>query len=464
MPIISTFRSLAVAKLTFAISLAAACASASAAFAADREFCLDRQGDDNIAACTRAIDAGTAHGGDLARLYLSRGVAHMDRFDVTAALDDINQAIRLDPTSAAARDARGRVYRLNPDRAILDYDAAIALDANYARAYAHRGTAYWVKSEPDRAVADFNQAIRLDPNDAQAYLGRGLAFQSAGRLDSALADFDDAIRLDPQNRLAYLDRGQIHQRNGNPDRAIADYDQAIKLGAISRVYVLRGMAYQAKGDIDRAVADYTESIKRNPDDAFSYRARGLARYAKGDRAGGNADVATARSLSTILGLTIRTFAGIHAIIGLFAIVAGAVVVFAMLRSRRYPRWAALFFAATGLTAASGFLFRGPHFGPAYPAGWITLTLVVMAMLALYVGRLAKYWLWTYVVATLAALYLTMFIGVRQSITEVPGVFNILPLDPTPVFLAGVFATLALFVVLGIFALWKYRPPTNARTA
>jgi hypothetical protein len=58
----------------------------------------------------------------------------------------------------------------------------------------------------------------------------------------------------------------------------------------------------------------------------------------------------------------------------------------------------------------------------------------------------------------------MFIGVRQSITEVPGVFNILPLDPTPVFLAGVFATLALFVVLGIFALWKYRPPTNARTA
>lgn len=464
MPVVSTFRSLEIVKHAFLILLAAASASPSAAFAADRELCLAGQDADTIAACTRAIDAGTAQGSDLARLYLSRGVAHTDWFDLTEALDDINQAIRLDPTSAAARDARGRVYRLNPDRAILDYDAAIALDANYARAYAHRGAAYRLKGEPDRAVADFNQAIRLDPNDARAYLGRGLAFRYQGKLDSALADFNDAIRLDPQNRVAYLERGQLYQRNGDSDRAIADYDQAIKLGAISRVYVLRGVAYQGKGDIDRAMADYTEAIKRNPDDAFGYRARGLVRIANGDNAGGSADLATARRLSTILGLTIRTFAGLHAIIGLVAIMAGAVLVSAMLRSRRYPRWAALFFAATTLTAASGFLFRGPHLDPAYPAGWITLALVAVAMLALYVGRLAKYWRWIYVVATLAALYLTIFIGVRQSIVHVPGLFDILPLDPAPVFQAGVFAALALFVVLGVLALWKYRPPTNARTA
>jgi hypothetical protein len=51
-------------------------------------------------------------------------------------------------------------------------------------------------------------------------------------------------------------------------------------------------------DYDRATADYSEAIRldpmnANPMTAHPYRQRGLAKKAKGDHAGGDADIASA---------------------------------------------------------------------------------------------------------------------------------------------------------------------------
>ena len=62
------------------------------------------------------------------------------------------------------------------DRAIADFDKAIALNPDYAAAYYNRGTAYGMKGDYDRAIADFGRAIKLNPKDADAYNNRGLAY------------------------------------------------------------------------------------------------------------------------------------------------------------------------------------------------------------------------------------------------------------------------------------------------
>jgi tetratricopeptide (TPR) repeat protein len=430
----------------------------SPAHADDRDTCLAAKDDDGTAACTRAIESGHWQGYDLATLYTRRGFIAVARFDLGAALADFNQALRLDPDSAPAHDGRGRADWFQPDRAIIDFDAAIRLDPDFAHAYADRGAAYRLKRDPDRAIADLDRAIQLDPKNAKAYATRALAYRDKGDLDRAIADFSTAIGLDPRDHFAVFDRGLVYQKKGDLDRALADYDTAIERGPFTRAFEVRGDAYRAKGDYDRAIADFDEAIRRDASDAVAYRGRGLTEQAKGDSAAAAADFAAAKRLSTILGLPIPTFTALHAALGVIAIVSGFVVAFGMLRANRLPRLTAVFFASAAAASASGFLFHGPHLDPEYSAGLISLVLLAVALVAVFVGRSTGPWRWVYILATLSALYLDVFVGIRQALPHLPSrLLLLMPMDPAPVFLIVPIAITAMFVLVAALALRKFHP-------
>ena len=201
------------------------------------------------------------------------------------AIDDLNQAIRLDPGNAGAYVDRGRVYmdKGDSDRAIADYNQALRLNPNFARAYNNRGVAYYNKKDYDRAIADYTQAIRLDPH-AVAYNNRGIDYANKKDYDRAIADYTQAIRLDPNYASAYTGRGNAYS-DGKRDynRAIADYTQAIRLNPnYVAAYNNRGNAYLNKNDYDRAIADYTQAIRLDPNHASAYNGRGNA-YNDGKR-------------------------------------------------------------------------------------------------------------------------------------------------------------------------------------
>ena len=85
------------------------------------------------------------------------------------------------------------------DRAIEDFNQAIRLNPNYAAAFHNRGLAYDDKGQYDRAIEDFNQAIRLDPNDAIAFYNRGISWERKNDLQRALADFRRFAELAPSD-------------------------------------------------------------------------------------------------------------------------------------------------------------------------------------------------------------------------------------------------------------------------
>src|SRR5262249_15654294 len=61
------------------------------------------------------------------------------------------------------------------DQAVENHTEALRLDPTFAAAYAGRGWAYAQQNHFDRAIKDCTQAIRHDPTCAQAYLNRGWA-------------------------------------------------------------------------------------------------------------------------------------------------------------------------------------------------------------------------------------------------------------------------------------------------
>jgi Flp pilus assembly protein TadD len=52
-----------------------------------------------------------------------------------------------------------------------------------------------IKGDLNGAMTDYNQAIKLNPNNARAYTNRGNAKRKEGDLDGAMADYTRAAKL-----------------------------------------------------------------------------------------------------------------------------------------------------------------------------------------------------------------------------------------------------------------------------
>ncbi len=72
--------------------------------------------------------------------------------------------------------------------------------------YSNRGAAHSALGQPQRAIEDYDEALRIDPQDAKAYYNRGTVYVDLGQSQRAIEDFDEAIRLSPQYALAHHKR------------------------------------------------------------------------------------------------------------------------------------------------------------------------------------------------------------------------------------------------------------------
>jgi magnesium-transporting ATPase (P-type) len=116
----------------------------------------------------------------------------------------------------------------------------------------------------------------------------------------------------------------------------------------------------------------------------------------------------------------------HVVLSLVGIVAGLIVLGGMLGSKKLEGWTALFLATTVLTSATGFLFPFVKILPSHIVGVISLAVLAVAIVALYVCRLAGRWRWIYVASAVFALYLNAFVGVVQAFLKIPSLKAMAP--------------------------------------
>jgi len=119
-----------------------------------------------IGLCTSTIESGAASGEFLAAAYSDRGDAYANKFDYEHAIADYDRAIKLNPNSARAFDGRGLAHanRQDFELAIKDYDQALRLDSHDALAYYGRGLAKFGLCDIDGADEDIARARALDSN------------------------------------------------------------------------------------------------------------------------------------------------------------------------------------------------------------------------------------------------------------------------------------------------------------
>ncbi|MBN3925300.1 serine/threonine-protein kinase [Nostoc sp. NMS4] len=205
------------------------------------------------------------------------GVNKYEAGNYEGAVEDFNQAIKLNPRNALAYNRRGDAYyRLGDyEQAQADSSQAILLNPQDANAYFDRGFAFSELSKYKEAIADYTQAIKLNSKDAYVYYGRGLARVQLKDNKGAIEDFNKAIALKPQYTEAYLQRGILHRRLKQRLEAIQDFDKVIKINpSDAKAYYQRGLTQSINKQKYEAIKDYTDAININPKYIEAYLNRG----------------------------------------------------------------------------------------------------------------------------------------------------------------------------------------------
>ena len=152
---------------------------------------------------------------------------------------------------------------------------------------------------------------------------------------------------------------------------------------------------------------------------------------------------------------------VHVVLSLVGIVSGIVVVYGLLTRKRFDGWTATFLATTILTSVTGFPLPPFGFDPPRAVGVISLVLLGMAVVALYIFRLAGAWRWIYVVTATAALYFNVFVAVVQAFQKLPFLHALAPTQSEPPFVVTQVVVLLIFIALGVLGVMRFHPEIEA---
>lgn len=173
---------------------------------------------------------------------------------------------------------RGQTYAVlqRYEAALADFNRAIELNPNFAKAYLNRAATFSHVKQYDAALADYEQAVDIDPNDPQIYMNRGVTYRGLRQYEAALVDYNQAIELDPNNAHIYYNRGVTYAQLQRLEQALADYHRAIELEPdFATAYYNRGIIYTDRGQYKTAFNDFSRSIELNPNEAQAYLNRGI---------------------------------------------------------------------------------------------------------------------------------------------------------------------------------------------
>ena len=207
------------------------------------------------------------------------------------------QAIALDPNYALAYAGLAEAYVLLPFytataplEAFPKGKAAAlkALQLNDRLAEAHTALAYLLYlGDMDMAgsTAEFERAIALNPNYATAHQwyqnGTTTAF---GRFDQAIAEGKRAIELDPLSPVINTDLGYTLINARRYDEAIVQLRKTLEIDpTFYYAHYTLGMALQLKGDLPNAIAEYTKAQRLTDNNLLARVLLAVTKAQSGDK-------------------------------------------------------------------------------------------------------------------------------------------------------------------------------------
>lgn len=188
--------------------------------------------------------------------------------NIRRAIEYCNQAIAIDPNYASAYAELAAAYRLlavnsfvDPKEATPKAEAAVRkaleLDDNLAEAHTELAGIKLNVWDWAGAEREFRRAIELNPNLVLAYNGYAHYLGAVGRHEEAIAAIKRARELDPLRINVNANVGYRYYFARQYDQAINELKNTLEMDPNSSyTHALLGYAYAAKGEFDKAIEEY----------------------------------------------------------------------------------------------------------------------------------------------------------------------------------------------------------------
>jgi tetratricopeptide (TPR) repeat protein len=198
---------------------------------------------------------------------------------IDKALPDFDQALALNRLNEQARAARGLALLMkgNTAEGLPDIDAVLEKDPANRVALIGRGLAMITSGQLDRAIVALNQVVGKSKDDMVARLLRARVFLARGDTRSAMSDVNSILDVRPGDAQALALRGMTWSAMREYSKALDDLNQAIAKQETVENYLARAKVYEAKNDIDNASADLRRATQFAPKNVFETLAQAQAK-------------------------------------------------------------------------------------------------------------------------------------------------------------------------------------------
>ena len=161
--------------------------------------CLTRS-EAAIGACTTIIDNNATPPMYRSRAQTVRGQTYQRHGKVGHALQDFDEALRIDPRQAEGYVSRGQLEmeRLGQnDGALRDFNHALSLRPDFTPAMLGRSRLFFLQGEFARSLREADAVLKIDPQSAPGYGRRCMAHLAIDELEAAIADCTEGLRPSP---------------------------------------------------------------------------------------------------------------------------------------------------------------------------------------------------------------------------------------------------------------------------
>ena len=178
------------------------------------------------------------------------GVALYDAGDISGAVTQYENAIRIDPDHADARNNLGNAFfkQGRTDEAIQCFAKALALNPNHTEARNNLANTLMQNGDIRGAIDHFQIILKKYPDHVEANINLGAALTRLGQIDAAIAHYQTALKSDPYNPEAHNNLGVLFVKKNMFPEALEQFKRALALrpGYISAINNMRRLEQMQK--------------------------------------------------------------------------------------------------------------------------------------------------------------------------------------------------------------------------
>jgi tetratricopeptide (TPR) repeat protein len=144
------------------------------------------------------------------------GVGYIQSGQSAKAIDAFQQAVRIKPDYADARD-----YLKHASSSLGDTSQqSVRINPDDAETWYNRGIFYAKARRSDKAIDAFQQVVRINPDYAKAWINLGVAYTDWERHSDAINAYQQALRINPSDVDALVRLGGSYFYTGNRATAL----------------------------------------------------------------------------------------------------------------------------------------------------------------------------------------------------------------------------------------------------